>query len=208
MDDREDVIAEFSTDEHALQTQVRESEQALEKLESELHAVDSELAELAAQSGKYDALGNVCRSLDELESLGGATLFWDSGVKSAAGFIDGARSRIEKFGEQFLDVEKRRDAILHRIGNQNYALDCLHYDLLDAMEREDTRRSEWLVEREADEFAPHELVMPWQRGQEEDRRYRKSLGSSLAASLVLVLLIGSIAIPITGSGKSMASRTI
>ena len=203
MDDREDVIAEFSTDEHELQVQVRESEQALEKLETELRAVDGELEELAAQSGKYEALGNVCRSLEELETLGGATLFWESGAEGAAGFIDGARSRIEKFGERFLDVEKRRDAIMHTIGNKNHALDCLHYDLLDAMEREDTRRSEWLVEREADEFAPHELVMPWQRGQEEDRRYRKSLGSSLATSFVLALLIGSVAIPIVDKPKEI-----
>ena len=203
MDDREDVIAEFSTDEHELQVQVRESEQALEELETELRAVDGELEELAAQSGKYEALGNVCRSLEELETLGGATLFWESGAEGAAGFIDGARSRIEKFGERFLDVEKRRDAIMHTIGNQNHALDCLHYDLLDAMEREDTRRSEWLVEREADEFAPHELVMPWQRGQEEDRRYRKSLGSSLATSFVLALLIGSVAIPIVDKPKEI-----
>ena len=31
MDDREDVISEFSTEEHELQAQVRDSEQALEK---------------------------------------------------------------------------------------------------------------------------------------------------------------------------------
>ena len=196
MDDREDVIAEFSAEEHELQSQVRDSEQALEGLEEDLAAVDDELAELAAQSGKYEALGNVCRSLEELESLGGAELFWDNDAQTANEFVDGARQRIERFGEQFLDVEKRRDAIMHKIGRQNHTLDCLHYDLLDAMEREETRRSEWVVERDADDLPPHKLIMPWQRGQEEDRRYRKSLGSSLAAALVLGILVGSIAIPI------------
>jgi outer membrane biosynthesis protein TonB len=203
MDDRDDVIAEFSTDEHALQAQVRESEQALGTLEKDLQAVDNELAELAAQSGKFEALGKVCRSLEELENLGGAELFWETRAESADEFIVGARDRIERFGEEFLDVERRRDAIMHKIGNQNHTLDCLHYDLLDAMEREETRRAEWLVEREPAELPPHELVMPWHRGQEEDRRYRKSLGSSLAASIVLAILVGSIAIPIPDKPKEI-----
>ena len=195
MDDREDVIAEFSTDEHELQGKVRESEQALEGLEKELEAVDNELADLAAQSGKYEALGNVCQSLEELENLGGAELFWDNGAQSASEFLDGARARIDQFGDAFLDVEKRRDAIMNKIGSQNHALDVLHYDLLEAMEREETRRSEWVVERDAEDVQPHTLIMPWTRGQEEDRRYRKSLGSSLATAFVLGILIGSIPIP-------------
>jgi outer membrane biosynthesis protein TonB len=203
MDDREDVISEFSTEEHELQAQVRDSEQALEKLEQDLHAVDAELADLAAQSGKFEALGNVCRSLEELENLGGAELFWDTETHSTGEFVDGARERIEKFGEQFLDVEKRRDAIMRQIGVQNNTLDVLHYDLLEAMEREETRRAEWVVERDAEDPAPHTLIMPWARGQEEDRRYRKSLGSSLAAALVMGLLVGSIAIPIADKPKEI-----
>ena len=203
MDDREDVISEFSTEEHELQSQVRESEHALEELEQELQAVDQELADLAAQSGKYEALGNVCRSLEELDNLGGSELFWKTDAENAEDFVASARGRIEDFGEKFLDVEKRRDAIMHKIGTQNNALDCLHYELLDAMDREETRRNEWVVERDADDIPPHTLVMPWQRGQEEDRRYRKSLWSSLAAALVLGILTGSIAIPIIDRPKEI-----
>ena len=203
MDDREVVIEELSADEHELQAQVEESERALEGLEKDLEAVDNELAELAAQSGKFEALGNVCRSLEELENLGGAELFWDNDAHNAAEFLQGARGRIDHFGEQFLDVERRRDAIMHKIGRQNHALDCLHYDLLDAMEREETRRSEWVVEREPEDLPPHKLIMPWQRGQEEDQRYRKSLGSSLAAALLLGVLVGSVAIPIPDKPKEI-----
>jgi outer membrane biosynthesis protein TonB len=203
MDDREDVIAEFSTEEHELQVQVRDSEQALEKLEQDLQGVDAELAELATQSGKFEALGSVCRSLEELDNLGGAELFWDTDTHNADEFVAGARERIERFGERFLDVEKRRDAIMRQIGTQNNTLDSLHYDLLEAMEREETRRSEWVVERDSEDPAPHELVMPWHRGQEEDRRYRKSLGSSLAAAFVLAFLVGSIAIPIADKQKEI-----
>ncbi len=201
MEERDDVRKELSAEEQALQSQVRDSEVELEDLERELHAVDSELAELVRQNRKFEALGDVCRSLEQLESLGGIELFWKPEAGNVADYIDGARDSIHEFGEEFVKVEKRRDRIMHRIGKQNYALDCLHYELLDAMEREETRLAEWAVEREADDLPAHDMVMPWQRGQEEDQRYRKSLGSSLAAALVLGVLIGSIAIPIPERAK-------
>jgi outer membrane biosynthesis protein TonB len=47
------------------------------------------------------------------------------------------------------------------------------------------------------------MVMPWQRRGEEDRRYRRSLGSSLATSFILAILIGSIAIPIPDKSKKI-----
>ncbi len=203
MDERDDVRTDLSGDEQALQAQVRESEQALAGLEQDLHAIDAELAELVDQNRKYEALGDVCRSLEQLEVLGGTELFWASEAGNVDQYIERARGRIHDFGEKFIEVEKRRDAIMNRIGRRNYALDCLHYELLEAMEREETRRAEWAVEREADDLPAHEMVMPWQRGQEEDRRYRKSLGSSLLVSLVLGILIGSIAIPIPDKPKEI-----
>ena len=42
----------------------------------------------------------------------------------------------------------------------------------------------------------HVQVMAWSRGYEEDRRFRKSLASSMLGVAVLILLVGSIAIPI------------
>ncbi len=203
MDERDDVRTELSDDEQALQAQVRESEYELAKLEENLYSVDVELAQLAGQSRKFEALGEVCRSLEQLDDLGGTELFWKPEAGDVEQYIDGARDRIHEFGEKFIEVEKRRDAIMNQIGSRNYALDCLHYELLEAMEREESRRNEWLVEREAEDPPAHEMVMPWQRGQEEDSRYRKSLGSSLLVSLVLGILIGSIAIPIPDKPKEI-----
>jgi len=201
MDEHDDVRTELSTDEQALQAQVQESEAELQQLERELHGVDGEMAGLVEQNRKFEALGDVCRSLEQLEDLGGKELFWKPEAGDVGEYIEHARDRIQEFGDQFVEVEKRRDKIMHRIGTQNYTLDCLHYELLDAMEREETRRAEWAVEREEEELPTHELVMPWQRGQEEDQRYRKSLGSSFAVSLILILLVSSIAIPIPDREK-------
>ena len=194
---------ELSLDEQSLQEKVRESEEAMAGLEAELRDVDFELKQLAGQNQKYEALGNVCRSLEELENLGATELFW----KAEAGDVDvclrDARRHIHEFGESIIETERRREGIVARIGNQNESLDVLHYELLDAIEREEQYRSEWLVERDADELPPYAMVMPWQRRGEEDKRYRRSLGSSLATALILSVLIGSIAIPIPDKSKKI-----
>ena len=203
MDERDVVNTEYCSEEQELQARVTDSEVELARLEEDLYSVDVELAELAGQTRKFEALGDVCRSLEQLEELGGADLFWNHDSGNVDDRLKAARARISEHDGKFVDVEKRRDAIMSKIGKQNFALDCLHYDLLDAMEREETRRSEWVEEREADDIPPHALVMPWQRGQEEDRRYRKSLGSSLALSLLLGVLFGSIAIPIPDKPKTI-----
>jgi len=75
-------------------------------------------------------------------------------------------------------------------------LDVLHYDLQEAIEREENRKDEWLVERDADEIPYRRQVMPWTRGNEEDQRFRKSLGSSLAASFAFALLLSMVALPV------------
>jgi outer membrane biosynthesis protein TonB len=194
---------ELSLDEQSLQEKVRESEEAMARLEADLRDVDFELTQLAEQNQKYEALGNVCRSLEELENLGGTGLFWKAEDGDVDACLREARERIHESGESLVGVEHRREGIAAKIGNQNSSLDVLHYELLDAIEREERRRSEWLVERDADELPKYAMVMPWQRRGEEDRRYRRSLGSSLATSLVLAILIGSIAIPIPDKSKKI-----
>ena len=187
---------ELSLDDQSLQEKVRESEGVMADLEAELRDIDFELTQLAEQNQKYEALGNVCRSLEELENLGGTGLFWNAEDGDVDACLHEARTRIHEFGESIVAAEYRREGIVAKIGNQGFVLDSLHYELVDAMEREERRRAEWLVEREADELPPREMVMPWQRRAEEDTRYRKSLGSSLATAFILAILVGSVAIPI------------
>jgi outer membrane biosynthesis protein TonB len=203
MDETHIVNAEFSDEESSLRVQVDQSEQALGKLEQDLHVIDQELAELAEENRKYELLGSVCRSLEELEDLGGASLFWPAGSNNTVEYVREAHDRIHAFGEKLYKVEKRRNAVVNKIGDQNLALDSLHYNLIDAIEREESRRAEWAVEREANDFPVRTVVMPWQRGYEEDQRSRKSLGSSLMTAIVLGILVGAIAIPIPDKPKEI-----
>jgi len=191
------VSAELS-EEQSLRQQVEQSERVLDGLQGELRAVDAQLDQLAQQNHQYEILARVCHSLEELDSLGAAHLFWDerSGPDSSAEHLRNARTNIDAFAEEIARVEAHREAILDKIGEQNGVLDYLHYDLSDAIERNEASKNEWLVEREPGDLPHRPQVMPWARGCEEDQRFRRSLGTSLAASMAVAFLFGTIALPI------------
>jgi hypothetical protein len=162
-----------------------------------LHAVDDELVELKRQQDTYEKLERVCTSLEELDAAGSGDLFWDD-VPGASREqrLDHARWQIGKYHESVVEVENRREKLLEDIDEQNAQLDYLHYDLQDIMDREESLSNEWLVERDEEGLPYRTQVMPWARGCEEDQRFRKSLGSSLATAAALILMVSMVAIPI------------
>jgi hypothetical protein len=189
---------EQALDEARLRQQVERSERELADLRRDLQAVDAELDALAQKNHQYEVLSQVCDSLQELDGLGAADLFWgkNADTEQQHDRLQNAQHAINDFGEQIARVQDRRVSIVEKMDDQNQALDYLHYDLLDAIEREEQRQSAWMVERDPDETGYRAQVMPWARGGEEDQRFRKSLGSSLAASLAVALLVSMIALPI------------
>jgi hypothetical protein len=197
------VSSVHTAEEQALRKDVEKSERVLDILEADLRSVDDELEALAQRNHKYELLEQVCRSLEELDGLDAAHLFWgnDGDADVPVEHIQYARRKIDEFGEEIAEVEERRQSITDKINEQNDSLDYLHYDLRDAIEREDSRRREWIVERDVDNNSYRAQVMPWARGCEEDERFRKSLGASLAACLFIALLVGMIAIPIAERDK-------
>jgi len=192
------VTEELTNKEQAIRTQFEESEQQLSVLETKLQGVNDELQSLVDKGHEFEVLAQVCRSLEELENIGAADLFWNSedGPRVQSERLASAGEKIDAYAAEIARTEDRRDAVLEDIGGQNQELDHFHYELLDAVEQLESHRNEWLVEREPSDLPQHSQVMPWTRGNEEDERFRKSLWSSLAASLCVAVLIGSIAIPI------------
>lgn len=192
------MSSEFIAEEQSLRQEVEQSERALDELEVGLHEVDAELELLGQQNHEYELLSQICRSLEELDNLGAAKLFWDehSAADDQAERLRYAQRKIDRFGEKIARAEERRQALIDKIGNQNLVLDVLHYDLQETIEREENRKNEWLVERDADTIPYRAQVMPWSRGCEEDKRSRKSVGTSVAVSFALALLLSMVALPV------------
>ncbi len=198
MNEDDIVSAECSEEQQSLLLQVEDSERVLDGLLGDLRAIDSELDELARRNQQYEALSQVCRSLEELDGIGATHLFWNAadGPDNPEAHLRNARRHIDEFKAEIAGVEERRHAITDKINDQNETLDYLHYDLLEATEEFEKSRNEWLVEREADELPSRAQVMPWARGCEEDKRFQKTLGASLAASFGVAILASMIALPI------------
>ncbi len=182
--------------EQSLREQLRLSEGALADRLADLHAVDDELVTLRKQQDKYDKVESICAALEELDDIGAGDLFWDDAGDNKDVRLDYARQQIGNYHEAIVEVETRREKICEEIKQQDVQLDYLHYDLQDIIEQEEAANGEWVLEREEPELPKRALVMPWARGTEEDRRFRLSLGSSVAAALLFILLIGMIVIPL------------
>ena len=198
MDEDNIVSAEGSEEQQSLLLQVEDSERVLDGFLGDLRAIDGELDELARRNQQYEALSEVCRSLEELDGIGATHLFWNAadGPDNPEAHLRNARRHIDEFNAEIAHVEDRRNAITDKINAQNETLDYLHYDLLEATEEYERSRNEWLVEREADESQVRAQVMPWARGCEEDKRFQKTLSASLAASFAVAILASMIALPI------------
>ncbi len=198
MEDTQKLRALAETEERELRDRVEREEQVLLEFESEFADIRAEQNVLVEKRGVYDALTRACEALGQLEELGAASLFWEGSDFSpaAATHIAHARRNRDDYENQVRSVRERRDASRDKIDTQNDLLDRLHYQLRDAVEEAESRRDEWTVEREAAMLPYRAQVMPWARGFEEDRRFRRSLAAAAASCALLAWIITAIDLPI------------
>ena len=192
-----------SLEELRLKEQLQRSERELEELEHELHAIEGELEAQIEKGERYEVLARLCENFEALDKVGASYLFWGDLERphSTAEHLESVRDKINEFTGEIERIEDRRDAVLDKIGDKNRSMDYLYYDLRDATEREESRKAEWLVEREDADVPYRALVMPWSRGYEEDARSRKSVLASLLACLLLGWLFSMVDLPIPERAK-------
>ena len=188
----------MTEEELALREQIEQRQRELGGLEQSLQAANSELEALSAQKNQYELLEEICGALLKLDDLGVERLFWgeqyDSGDTTE--HILKVRRRIESFNGKLAEIEKRRQAIAGKMQGQNESIDYLDDDLLDVLEKEESRKAEWLIETEERAIPYRASVMPWTRGGEEDQRLRKSLALSTLVCILLALLADLVQLPV------------
>ncbi|KPK48991.1 MAG: hypothetical protein AMJ63_17440 [Myxococcales bacterium SG8_38_1] len=186
-----------------LKEQLQHSERELEELEQELHAIEGELEAQIEKGERYEVLARLCENFEELEKAGASYLFWGDlqRPESTARHLEEVRGRLNEFTDEVERIEDRRDAVLDKIGDKNRSMDYLYYDLRDATEREESRKAEWLVEREEPELPARALVMPWSRGYEEDARSRKSVLLALLICILAGWIFNTVDLPIPERAK-------
>jgi hypothetical protein len=84
-------------------------------------------------------------------------------------------------------IEARRHS--HEINREQEHAQFLEDDVYDALEEEERRKHEWIVEREIDSLREFAAMPSWTLGGEDDRRFRKSLAGALLASLAIAVIV-------------------
>jgi outer membrane biosynthesis protein TonB len=195
-----------SPQEQPLRSQIDEAQKQLGGLERNLHSIDGELERLAAQREQYELVALACGSLEKLAALGVAELFWGENVdrSQAARDLRAVRSRSDAFAEQVAKIESRRRAVVEEMAQGREVLAILEDDLFERRAEEEEARNEWVVERDSEPTVARAATMPWTRGGEDDRRFRNSLGYSLAAAVLFGLLLPLVDLPLPEPAELLA----
>jgi hypothetical protein len=159
----------------------------LDELEQRMAGIDAELEACASERRKFQLLGTILDSLDELGQAGAADLFWNGAITGASPVqqLHKAREHVAAFEGKVAGLVGRRDQIQSEVDVQTDKLRLLNHGLVDLEEEVEARRHELRVFRDPAEIPYRPLVMPWSRNGEDDRRYRKVFLTSLFVSLSL-----------------------
>jgi len=185
-------------DEQTLSTQLQEVREEQRTLSAELGFFDEELASMETERQQFALLQEVCVSLEKLGEMDADGLFWDGypGGESGAYHVRQVRDRVDEFYRRFGKVESLRLAVLEKLEILEEQAYFIEDDLLEFQRIEEEKKLDWVIEREIGDLPPHATVMPWSRGGEDDRRFRKSLASTLLASFLFAFVISLITVPV------------
>ncbi len=181
-----------------LRRELRQAREGLDELERNLHGIDQELADIATEASQFRLLQDVCVKLEELGESGGAALFWGdrNGNGDGDAHLRMVRGRIDGFEKRVGEIEARRMTIVDQLDLQGENTDILAGAVLEAERLEELKKLEWVIERENVEVPFKISMMPWARGGEDDRFFRKSLAACLLIALFLGLTLPLIDLPI------------
>jgi len=172
--------------------------QELQGYKQQLAEIDAELENLAPERLQFSLLHQAVDAVQQLHNQGAADKFWGSTLSENEGekHLAGITRHIEDFDSTIQQLGDRRREALRKIGGQQDQIDFLDEDLYDLEQEEESRRQEWIIEREESELPKIAQIMPWMRGFEEDERFRKILAVTICVGLLLGLILPLINIPI------------
>lgn len=190
-------------DEQKLREELALAQERLDGLVRDLRSVEDELEALAPEQHRYRLLEQVCASLEALDEVGAADLFWSGHAPNgtAQSHLRSVRGRIDAFQKSIDEIEVRHQAILEELEQAEVAAEYLEEDVFEAEREAEARRNEWVIERDIEDLPIHAPMMPWTRGGEDDQRFRKNLGIALLLSLSLAVIFPMIDLPIPDPWK-------
>ena len=180
-----------------LNAQIEQVRGTLRELEIEMRAVEAELETFSVDRMRFDALRAVCNILDRLDELEAGQLFWGEvpEFKDPAGHIARLRSQVARFDDEIrVTLEKQAD-LKAQFDQRLDELEYLNGEIHDAHARDERREDEYAIEREISPVPDHPLIMPWSDDDESERRYRRTLLTTMFLSLLLGIITRLVTVP-------------
>ncbi len=181
----------FSDKENQLNQQIEAALENIKELQVKLRDVEQLLDNMADDKAKYALLGEVHNRLLELDAVDGLELFWgdEFDPEYSRRHLDDLKEKIAIFEVKLDEVEKQRDQIAGEIERLTNEVSLLYQDIDILKEEEESRKYDFVVEREMPVLPFRPMVMPWTKGAEDERRFRKILLAFVLYAILFGILI-------------------
>jgi hypothetical protein len=181
-----------------LNAQIEQIGKKREALEGELRVVEAELETFSADRQRVDALRDVCNALDKLRELKADDLFWEGIPEAniAAGHLERARGRIARFEGQISATLEKQASLQAQINQRLDELDSLDEQVRDVHDREERRQEEFVIEREISPTPYRAMLMPWTKGAESERCFRRAILVAFLVCFVFGSLMYLVKVPL------------
>jgi hypothetical protein len=182
-----------------LNAQIDETRRHQAVLEEQLRKVEAKLDEISGIRQRYDALGEVCSALDKLGELEAGELFW-KGLAENGGSVrhlNKVRERVARFEGKISGILEKQAALRSGIEAREQELDVLYEQVRDCHEREERRKEEFVIEREISEVPFREMIMPWTKHAQGERRFRRAVLVALMVSFIFGTIFQLVTVPVS-----------
>ena len=182
-----------------LNAQIDENRQYQAALQDQLRKVEAKLDEISGIRQRYEALGEVCTALDKLGELEADELFWKGIAENggAARHLANVRERVTRFEGKISGILEKQAMLQGKIDAREQELDELCELVRDCHERDERRMEEFIIEREISEVPFREMIMPWTKHAESERRFRKAVLVALLVSFIFGTVFQWVTVPVT-----------
>ena len=184
-----------------LQAQITEAIEKIAGLETKLRALDELLASISEQRQKYQLLGELCVSLQKLNDLGAADLFWgepeDSSSHSSSheSKLTRMQAAVAEFQQKVTALQQSRNTLLADIQNKTAGLHPLQTQLAKLRDTKSRPRNQSVVARAARPMPLRPVALPWSRQGQDERRFHLILAGFFLLTLALGVLVATWELP-------------
>ncbi|HEX9136949.1 MAG TPA: AgmX/PglI C-terminal domain-containing protein [Nitrospirota bacterium] len=181
-----------------LNLQIEQARKKHDVLVSELRPVEAELESFSAERQRFDALRDACNAFDKLKEMKADELFWGgiSEAQNNAGSMERARGQIASFEGEIGGILEKQASLKQQINQCLDELDILEDEVRNAYDREERRLEEYIIEREISSVPYREMIMPWTRETESEKRFRRYASIALLLCFFLSTSIALIKLPV------------